>query len=62
MTEGSLPIMSEIRVVRATPDRLSVLAGVLGRAFADDPMIQWPLEGRGTPDTMITPESSTGRT
>jgi len=54
--------MSEIRVVRATPDRLSVLAGVLGRAFADDPMIQWPLEGRGTPDTMITPESSTGRT
>lgn len=41
-----------IPVVRALPERLPVLAGVLGRAFAEEPMIQWPLGGSGTVETI----------
>ena len=37
-----------VPITRATPDRLSDLAGVLGRAFFADPMIQWPLHDEGT--------------
>jgi ribosomal protein S18 acetylase RimI-like enzyme len=39
-------------IVRAAPDRLSVLAGVLARAFHDDPMIQWPLDWGGSVETI----------
>lgn len=38
-----------VAIARATPDRLGALAGVLGRAFIAEPMIQWPLHGEGTP-------------
>jgi GNAT superfamily N-acetyltransferase len=30
-------------ITQATPDRLSALASVLGRAFAVEPMMRWPL-------------------
>jgi ribosomal protein S18 acetylase RimI-like enzyme len=33
---------------RAGPERLADLAGLLGRAFEDDAMIQWPLGFTGT--------------
>jgi hypothetical protein len=29
-------------VVQASPDRVSELAALLGRAFTDDPMLVWP--------------------
>ena len=29
-------------IVQATPDRVPVLAELLGRAFTDDPMLVWP--------------------
>jgi len=32
----------DVEIVQATPDRVPELAEVLGRAFADDPMIAWP--------------------
>jgi GNAT superfamily N-acetyltransferase len=41
-------------VVRAVPERLPVLTNVLGRAFANDPMIQWPLGGEGSIETIST--------
>jgi ribosomal protein S18 acetylase RimI-like enzyme len=35
-------------IERATPDRVPALAGMLGRAFADDPMFVWPLGASST--------------
>jgi GNAT superfamily N-acetyltransferase len=35
--------MSQERISQATPDRISALASVLGRAFAVEPMMRWPL-------------------
>lgn len=32
-----------VEIVQARPDRLSALASVLGRAFAVEPMMRWPL-------------------
>ena len=32
-----------IQIAQATPDRLPALASVLGRAFAAEPMMRWPL-------------------
>jgi GNAT superfamily N-acetyltransferase len=32
-----------MEVVRAGPDRLSVLAPMFGRAFVDEPMMRWPM-------------------
>ena len=34
--------MSGPDITRATPGRVPVLAAVLARSFADDPMIRWP--------------------
>lgn len=34
-----------VPVVRATPDRVLELATLLGKAFADDPMLVWPFGG-----------------
>jgi GNAT superfamily N-acetyltransferase len=34
--------MGRSEISRATPDRVPLLAGVLARSFADDPMIRWP--------------------
>jgi GNAT superfamily N-acetyltransferase len=33
-------------ITRAEPDRVPVLAAVLARSFADDPMIRWPFHDR----------------
>ena len=44
---------ASIRVERAASARLPALSGVLGRAFADEPMIQWRLGG-GAPVETIT--------
>ncbi len=41
-------------IVRAAPDRLPALAELLGRAFVDDPMIQWPLDWKGSVETVTT--------
>jgi GNAT superfamily N-acetyltransferase len=32
-----------VEISQATPDRISALASVLGRAFAVEPMMRWPL-------------------
>jgi len=34
---------SRISIRPAGPDRLSLLAGVFGRAFVDEPMMRWPM-------------------
>ncbi|HEY1515422.1 MAG TPA: GNAT family N-acetyltransferase [Solirubrobacteraceae bacterium] len=34
-------------ITRATPDRLSSLAAMLGRAFVDEPMMLWPMGEQG---------------
>jgi GNAT superfamily N-acetyltransferase len=36
-----------IKVARASPDRLSALAPVFGRAFVNEPMMRWPMGERG---------------
>jgi GNAT superfamily N-acetyltransferase len=36
-----------IEITRATPDRLAVLCSLLGRAFVDEPMLQWSMAIRG---------------
>ena len=38
---------SSVPIVQVPPERLPVMADVLARAFADDPMIRWPLPGDG---------------
>ena len=35
----------EVEIVPATPDRVPELAELLGRAFADDPILTWPFTG-----------------
>jgi GNAT superfamily N-acetyltransferase len=40
-----------VPIVRAKPDRVPVLAGLLGGAFADDPMLVWPF-GAGRTDVI----------
>ena len=47
------PTDPPISVVRAEPDRLPHLAGVLGRALVNDPLFQWPFRGAGSAE-MIT--------
>ncbi len=37
----------EIEITRATPNRLSALAPVFGRAFIDEPMMRQPIGDRG---------------
>jgi ribosomal protein S18 acetylase RimI-like enzyme len=39
---------AQIQVARATPDRLPVLASVLARALANDPIFQIPFGGTGS--------------
>ena len=36
-----------VEITQAAPDRLSALAGVLGRAFVGEPMMRWPLGVHG---------------
>lgn len=36
-----------VTVTQASPDRLGVLASVLGRAFVTEPMMRWPLGEHG---------------
>jgi ribosomal protein S18 acetylase RimI-like enzyme len=43
MAEQELGPAGRPRVQPATPGQLGALSGVLARAFADDPMIRWPL-------------------
>jgi GNAT superfamily N-acetyltransferase len=40
-----------VSIARATPDRVPDLATLLGRAFADDPMLVWPF-GPGRTDVI----------
>jgi GNAT superfamily N-acetyltransferase len=40
-------VVDRIEVTRAAPDRLDVLAPVFGRAFAEEPMMLWPLGDQG---------------
>jgi ribosomal protein S18 acetylase RimI-like enzyme len=44
----------QIQVERATSRRLPDLAGVLGRAFAHDPMTQWPFDGNASVETITS--------
>ena len=39
-----------IEIRPATPDRVTTLAPVLGRALVDEPMIRWPFRGNSEPD------------
>lgn len=43
-----------MNVIPVTPDRLPVAAGVLGRAFLDDPMVRWGLGGDHDLDARMT--------
>jgi GNAT superfamily N-acetyltransferase len=36
-----------VEITQAVPDRVPVLASVLGRAFVDEPMLRWPLGEHG---------------
>ena len=47
---GAVPV----EITQAAPDRLSVLASVLGRAFVVEPMMRWPLGVHGDIEERIT--------
>jgi len=46
--------VSEPAITRAAPERLQTLAGVLGRAFIDEAMIQWPMGGGASVEQITT--------